>query len=359
MGCCGSLFDNIPEVPPVIKPDPDLSGQPITFVSAALGFFGWSHDYGIWENEYPEKSSDRKEQIWLWFRKRKMGADFKINLENFVRTDPNDKTMGRVLYYAVMQGKPTVQSFNRIAGSAQNQFTGFFGDNYSHKIHHDDGFYTSQHVDADGDIHNKRVIGRTQMITKWQSYSNTKVFDGNQGRAEGTIGTGFILLDVISCGTIVTNYVETEEEIIDRNEEGHEIGRRHVRHMSHSSKTFVDFIQYRVTVNGQLWTQWQVPGDAQGGPTSSVVVDTPFFTTVLEGGWVSRTKFKTTTKAGIDAALALLIAQVVCTEYNLAEIKNDLGISIPPRPPTQWTMPGSFGYNLPQTNGQFQYQQRY
>jgi hypothetical protein len=356
MGCCNSLFDNVPEVPPVIKPDPDFTNQPVTFVSAALGFFGMSHDFGVWENEYPDKSKDRKEKIWLWFRKRPAGNDFKINLENFVRTNPEDKSMGKILYYAVMQGKPNVQFFHRIAGSSHSQFTGFFGDNYSHKIHHDDGFYTSRHVDAGGDIHKSRVIARTQMITKWQSYSNTKIYDGNLGRGEGTLGRNFVLLDVIACGTIVTNYTEVEEEIIDKDADGRVIGHRHERHMRHSSQTFVDYTQYRVTVNGQLWTQWQVPGDAQGAPEKAVVVDTPFFSTVLDGGWAARTKFKTTTKAGIDSALALLFSHVVCTEYNLSEIKNDLGISIPHRPPTSWDSPPAvLGFTLPDTSGDFLY----
>jgi hypothetical protein len=354
MGCCFSLFDNVPETPKQIQADPSPTEQ-CTFVTAKLGYWGFSHDHGIWRDQIPDNSGEKKEQMWMWFRKRQQGSDFKIQLENFTRTDPNDKSMGKVLFYGVMQGKPKVEYFQRVAGRSGGGFFGFFGSGYGNSVNYDDSYYFN-HGEHQRGLHNQRVLGKTEVITKWQSYSTTKLFDGNMGRGEGTLNKDFVLMDVIACGTIVTTYTDYEEEEVVRNDKGEETGRRFVRRTTHNSYTFVDFIQYRLTVNNQLWAEWQVLGDSHSNAYSgkNITIDTPFFATVLDGGWFSRTKFRVTPKQGIDPALALLISHIVTSEYSLEEIKNDLNISIPSRPPMSYAAaPMMTTWNLSSTSGTF------
>ena len=66
-----------------------------------------------------------------------------------------------------------------------------------------------------------------------------------------------------------------------------------------------------------------------------------FFFVNLLLGWFSKTSYITTTKDGVDPALALLIAHLCYTEYSVAEIKNDLRPNTPARPPNMWS------YNAP------------
>lgn len=94
----------------------------------------------------------------------------------------------------------------------------------------------------------------------------------------------------------------------------------------------------------QLWAEWVVQGDTHYNPGSNCTIESPLFTTQIEGGWFSKTAYTTTTKDGVDPALALLVAHLCYTEYSVAEIKRDLHPNTPHSPPR------SFMYSPPAQN---------
>ena len=114
-----------------------------------------------------------------------------------------------------------------------------------------------------------------------------------------------------------------------------------------------------VVVYSQFWTEWVVQGDTHYNPGSNCTIDSPLFTTTIEGGWFSRAAYTTITKAGVDPALALLVAHLCYTEYSVAEIKRDLRPNTPRSPPRgfNYTAPRQelvvFEGNTPATEGQF------
>lgn len=93
-----------------------------------------------------------------------------------------------------------------------------------------------------------------------------------------------------------------------------------------------------------MWAEWVVQGDTHYNPGSNTTIDSPLFTTQIEGGWFKKSSYTTTTKEGVDPALALLIAHLCYTEYSIGEIKRDL------RPNTPSSPPRGFVYRAPAQN---------
>jgi hypothetical protein len=370
--CCGAMFDANPDTPPFIKPDPEIN-QPLLAVMAALGYWGMSHDYGIWQNSRPDK--DANQEMWMWFRRRDCGSgSIKVNLENFVRTDEKNPKQGKILYYALLQRQPNVQHFQRIAGQSNTGWLGFLGGLLGGGNNNqggggqvsqgnDDDYYINHHNHTSGMSSygsGGRIVGKTFLITKWQSFNSATIYDGDLGRGVKTFGNNSVVLETVAVGTAITTYMKVEEVVQERDGEGNITGSHtHTKEHRHST-TFVDNVQYRVSVGGGLWSQWSIPGDSspQASMGNSVIISTPFFNTTLEGGWFSRTKFHCQTNNGIDPALALLLSQLLCTEYSIPEIKNDLDLPIPLHAPHPQGMgllgqPASLGYMLPQLAGAF------
>jgi hypothetical protein len=79
----------------------------------------------------------------------------------------------------------------------------------------------------------------------------------------------------------------------------------------------------------QLWAEWVVQGDTNYRAGSNTVIESPLFTTTIEGGWFKKSAYSTVTKAGVDPALALMIAHLCYTEYSVEEIKRDLRPNTP------------------------------
>jgi hypothetical protein len=355
MGACCSNDSN-PDAPDVIKPDPAMTGS-LKVVVAALGSWGAGHDYGVWENERPEKNDEANKCVWMWFNKtsndKAHAGQTTIRLENFVRTDPNDPKLGKILFYCLLQKKPTVQYFQRFGGRSNDMsfFHGFHNDNFRT---YDDNYYMN-HNDHRHSHAVASIQSKSTMVTKWQSYNTAKIYDGNLGRGEEKLGKNFILLDCLALGTTVTTYLTIREEVEETDAEGHKHRRWVTRH-EHHSNTFVDSVQYRVTVNNLLWSEWSIPGDSapEASMANSVTVSTPFFNTTLDGGWFKRTKYHTTTNNGIDPALAMLFSHLICTEFSVPEIKNDLNLPIPTREPAVLQpAPSVLTFALASTTGNF------
>ena len=65
MGCC--LSDAMPDVPQVIKPDPDAKAT-ITAVTRRIGMFG--RDFSVHEgSSFPSNSDDVVQKMWMWINK--------------------------------------------------------------------------------------------------------------------------------------------------------------------------------------------------------------------------------------------------------------------------------------------------
>lgn len=57
----------MPDVPPVIKPDPDVN----TTIKVVTKTLGSGRDYSVHEAPYP--TEDAKQKIWLWLNKSNGG----------------------------------------------------------------------------------------------------------------------------------------------------------------------------------------------------------------------------------------------------------------------------------------------
>jgi hypothetical protein len=109
----------------------------------------------------------------------------------------------------------------------------------------------------------------------------------------------------------------------------------------------------------QMWAEWVVRGDTHYNNGDTCTIDCPLFTTQIQGGWFAKTCYITTTKPGLDPALALLIAHLCYTEYSVAEIKGDLRPNTPMSPPRtfmyQPPMQQALFYSGAPLDGQFQW----
>jgi hypothetical protein len=321
----------IPDAPQDLKPDPK-SEDPVNVQIAALGTWGGSRDFGVWEGVRPDNSDDANKAVWLWFNKSDISPNHvRIDLENFQRGhNQENPKKGRVLFYATMLEKPNFQSFQRVAGSGHESFAGFYGSGtYAEQ---DDTFYC-QHGAAQQGIHAHRVLGR--VIAKWSFNTSVLIYDGELGRGEGTMMGKPITMEVYAKGTAVATYEEWHERVENRNDEGHHMEVRRQK----SVAELVDRIEYRLSCNNQFWTQWFVEGDTFSyGNAADTTIDSPLFNTTVGGGWFTRTKFTTRTCSGVDPALAMLISHVCATEYSVAQVKADLHIHFPQH------FPGMCGY---------------
>lgn len=316
-GCCSS--DAAPDVPQDIKMDPGMN--PITIQSAAFGTFGGSRDFGVWENTRPADSGDQKKQMWLWFNKSDLGPNrVRIDLENFRRghnAEQPDK--GKVLFYATMNEKPSFEYFQRAAGSGRDSFFGFFGS--STYLEPEDIYYTNHIQHVRRLRNNATTLGH--VITKWSTSAQVQFFDGDTGRGADIMQKDPVVMEIYAKGTNVTTY----QRWVEHSDNGPD-----TRYGSVTTE-LVDRIEYRLTFKEALWGEFFVEGDAASNQPADPTIESPFFSTTLQGGWFARTVFTTKTKPDVDPALAILIAHVCATEFSVAQMKKDMAIPVPSRYP--------------------------
>lgn len=318
MGCCCSS-DSVPDAPTEVKSDPGMS--PVKVQVAAMGSFGGSRDFGIWENMRPSSGSDQKKTMWLWFNKSDLGPNkVRIDLENFKRghvADQPDK--GKVLFYCMMDEKPTFQYFQRTCGSARDSFFGFF--NNSTYSDPEDMYYASHPQHVKNIRHGVTQLGH--VITKWTTNAKVEFFDGDLGRGADILQKDPVVMEVFAKGTNVTTYIKW----VTHND-GH-----HHTHYGKVTTELVDRIEYRLSFREMFWAEWFVEGDSFSNQAVDPTISSPLFDTTLAGGWFTRTLFTTQTKADVDPALALLISHACATEYSVAQVKKDMDIKVPERFP--------------------------
>jgi len=346
-GCCSS--DALPDVPEVIIPDPDAN-TPIKAVVKQIGWGG--RDYSVHKDVYPSNKEEVKQKMWMWFNKSNGGI---IDLENFVRGwNENEPTKGKTLYSAVVTEVPHFEQFQRPCNhGTRDRFTGFFGmfgnnhnndDNYNNNSNSsgydsDDDNYYIRHTDHTSKFRDGQRYGSQphhDLITKWRLHTRATIRDGNLGRGADVLKGQDVILEVFSKGTAATGWERIEQRHTD------EEGREHVTYRDEKRETeWVDRVEFRLSVGGQMWAEWVVQGDSHYQRGTDAVIESPIFRTHVEGGWFSKSTYVTSTKAGIDPALALMVAHLCYTEYSVAEIKNDL------RPNTPHSPPPTFMYQPP------------
>jgi hypothetical protein len=60
------------------------------------------------------------------------------------------------------------------------------------------------------------------------------------------------------------------------------------------------------------------------------------FCFVQVGGWFKPNQYTIATLPGVDAAFAIMLSHLCCTEYSVAAIKQDLKPGTPHHPPKDW-----------------------
>ena len=209
-GCCST--DSTPDCPTVIRADPDFA-SPLEVVTKALGYWGMSRDFGVWEKEYPSSKEERTEKMWFWFNKCTSGQNTgRIDLETFEGRGekPEDPKKGKVLYYAMVTEKPFFQSFQRIANTSFDSFYGIYTNGYADEP---DSFYVNHPTHMEKKRDGGRALGQG-LITKWQLNTKALIYDGEKGRG-AMFGQNPIYLEVFSKGTVVTTYQVLIHKCID------------------------------------------------------------------------------------------------------------------------------------------------
>lgn len=272
--------------------------------------------------------------MWMWFRKSDLGSNaVLIELENFDRGKKPDTKKGMVLYKATLKERPPFKIFHRFPNQCNTMMNGFISGGYQNQ---EDNFYMNSNSHTAKFPSGGRTVG-TGIISKWSMATQAEIYDGELRRGAVSFGTFPVLLEVFSCGTVATSYVETVSVVEDRDDQGNVVGQRQIPSMHKVETEFVDRIEYRLSFQGRLWFQFFVMGDSYAVQNVDPTIDCPFFRTVVQGGWFSRSEYRTTTKPGVDSALAILIAQLCATEYSVANVKAKLDVQTPARPTNEIT----------------------
>lgn len=355
MGCCSS--DSLPVIPQSIKPDPDCNAS-ITTVVRRIGVM-WGRDYSVHEGtEFPSNSEQRRETMWMWFNKQTgQGTSAIIDLENFVRGTKEDKNKGMVLYSAAINDSPMFEQFQRVANTSRDNFFGFFSPaTYNNP---EDSFYLlhPQHTRKRDGAGSRRLV--PEMITKWRLSTRACIRDGDLGRGADVFQKQDVILDVFSSGTVATTWEEIKFQVQDRDAEGKVIGSHTETRIEKDETEFVDRIEFRLILQGQMWAQWTAPGDTEYYGNQNIAISSPFFQTTINGGWFSPNEYITTTQPNVDPAFALLLSHLCNTEYSVPKIKEHLKPNTPAHPPHQTFSWGLQGGMQLQYNSRVQYNGTY
>ena len=336
-GCCSS--DVIPPVPKNIQPDPKENEVVECVITALKGsWLATIRDFAVYKgNQIPKAKDKQKDNMWLWFNKEnadKKGKKVIVDLENFHRPAEDQKAgKGQILWRAKMDEKPRFKQKHRF--QSLNKRSGFSfnrrrknNSKYSYDSDDDEFYVSHSNRKYSRGGHGSKEIGPI-IMTKWCCDTTAEITPGNTGRGEEYFGKDPVKLEVFAKGTGVTRWTKERHERTDKD------GKKHV---SYSIKKhvdeYVDIIEYTVVHKNELWDAFAMDGDKkEWGKSKDLECDNRFFTSVMSGGWFSANKTNITTKGG-DPALAMLIAHLCATEYSVVQLKKDLVLSTPQKPPS-------------------------
>lgn len=258
---------------------------PCTFVVKSCSMF--NKDYEVFRD-----AVDYNNNRWLFVNRVGKGffdTNGYIDLENYVRIDPNDKKKGQVLWKLKYNEKPHFDMGQTLDDSESdgesNPFVGNMYNAYLQRLMNrgDHRFYTM----------------------KWRTFSEAKLKSvKNPGGAYNVKikAKGY-------CTREVTIKYTTDEN-----------GQRQ-RHVIIKDEEVVTKISYKIkTPDGNTIDQFHI---YPAGRTD-LEWDCGAFNATLTGGWFSNNPHEIVTKPGIDPGFALLFAHVCVTEFAPDEIKKDL-----------------------------------
>merc|ERR1719491_803215 len=328
--CCGTR-DVVPDAPDEIIPDPGENEQmTVTIKQAAMR----SRDYIAYRGisaHSPRSSTEERNERWLFLNKSgsKWGGDVTIEVENFVRgEDPADEDKGMVLWRSDFRDDPQFQQQLRNVNQsmATFAFTGFV-DAMFDRPHFNDGYYVSHGSGWDRDY-------RTTLYINWNMRSEASL------TSKIRRGFGFpVKLVVYAQGTAVARYFEVEEPIFEDRDGGERVQVSSRRSWERHEREYVDFVQFAVcdVASGRpvvdLVSQQPVVFTVHGDSTDwTNNYSTKLFDVQQSGGWLTKEPPTVTTKAGVDPAMALLIAHLCTKEFSTNQIKSNFHPNFPHSP---------------------------
>ena len=199
-GCCSR--DVVVEAPEVIIPDP-AENEVCQFTIKQAAFA--SRDYVAYRGTDTENDANK----WYFLNKSgsKWGGDVCIEVENFVRIDPDDKDKGQILWRADFRDNPSFQQQIRNAGMSlfQMQFNGW-GNPYPSNWG-DDHYYMGR-----GGWDRDYVC---TLFINWTMRSGATLTSAMR------TGWGFpVQIGVYAQGTAVARYYEVDVPVYDQRQVG-------------------------------------------------------------------------------------------------------------------------------------------
>ena len=220
-----------------------------------------------------------------------MSSDARIDVENFIRNDPENPKLGQVLWTARFTDSPHFEQHLSWGTRRHERFFGFF-DGYNSDD--DDGYWGRSHCPH-------RYWNR--FLVKWSVRTTVVITPGaGDGARFGPPEAAACELRVFAKGT-ATNWVTRK---VTRDEE---TGKRDISFIDHKHE-FVDWIEFQLVhrASGTPWGVWRCQGADRGG--SDLGWSCPLFNASVEGGWFSGGPTKVKTTEGWDPTLALLVAHL-------------------------------------------------
>jgi hypothetical protein len=217
-----------------------------------------------------------------------------IDLENYVRINPEDKKKGQVLWKAKYNERPSFQMGMSLGADSE-----------------DDGDSNGMVQSLTGMFSRMANTGNHRFYSmKWRTFSEAKI------RSVKTPGQEYSVK--IKAKGYCTRTVNITYE---RDENGH----RH-RRVSVQDHEYVTKISYKIKqADGSTIERFDMyPGDGGYFSGPEMVWECGAFTAKLKGGFFSNYPHEIETKPGIDPGFALIFAHICVTEFAPDEIKKDL-----------------------------------
>lgn len=324
-----SLSECHPPLPAVIQADPEPATC-LDIVTAKLGFFGYTSDYGIWNRERPSNTNEQGRRLWLWMHQRSqehVGRKFTVlSLENFRRGN-NPHGPGQILYAGLFQ--PPSSSFIPYVYYSKTPAA------------------TSSYHPTDNDLVREHITSTHKY--QWKMYNIVEIVDGNCGRYQQfyssapqvspslvttkqmeptaeTLDSANLVLEVFASGECEATKIRREnfrritsdEKRKLNQQQGTLYFRRNARgeefvvtESEHDNfKKEVQQIDFRLCKSGIILAEWKVTKQNENE------IDSPYFHFHANSGFFVRTTNHIRIKPliNIDSAAAILISHL-CVDY--------------------------------------------
>ena len=231
------------------KTMPTLEG-PEDFVVKKQGMF--SDDYLVYKGG--DAADGKVDETTRWMFLNKTGnwwsGDAKIELENYIREDPDHPKKGQVLWIATFTDRPHFEQHLSWGHHRHPRFFGFF-DEYDSDD--DEGYWDRSHYPG-------RCFNR--FMIKWSLSTTVTIAPGDTGARFGPPDMATVELRVFAKGT-ATRWIT--RRIVRHQDEDGNVHREVV--FDNHDKEFVDWIEFQLVhkQSGTPWALFRCRGDIDGG----------------------------------------------------------------------------------------------